>query len=41
VEESCDEVDTWLEKQDMFPALLDKIKLLLGESNPQPAMKAA
>src|ERR1039458_6164469 len=25
--EGCDEVAGWIEKQDMFPALLDKVKL--------------
>ena len=31
----CEAVSAWLEKQDMFPALLDQIKLLLGENDPQ------
>ncbi len=31
-EENCSEVDAWLEKQDLFPALLDKIKMFLGET---------
>jgi CheY-like chemotaxis protein len=29
--EECDAVSAWMEKQDLFPALLDKIKLLIGE----------
>ncbi len=29
--EGSDEVAGWIEKQDMFPALLDKVKLFLGE----------
>jgi CheY-like chemotaxis protein len=29
--EGSDEVVVWIEKQDMFPALLDKVKLYLGE----------
>jgi DNA-binding NtrC family response regulator len=31
--EESNEVDAWIGKQDMFPALLDKISLLLGESD--------
>jgi len=38
--EGNDEVDAWLEKQSMFPALLDKIKLLLGERDSEPALNA-
>jgi DNA-binding NtrC family response regulator len=33
--ENCPDVNAWLEKQMLFPALLDKIKLLLGEGEPQ------
>jgi CheY-like chemotaxis protein len=33
--EDCGEVDAWLEKQSLFPALLDKIKFFLGENDPQ------
>jgi ATP-dependent Lon protease len=33
--EPCEAVSAWLEKQDMFPALLDHIKHFLGESDPQ------
>ena len=39
-EEGCDEVDAWIEKQDLFPALLDKIKQLVGEGEPE-AIKSA
>jgi hypothetical protein len=28
-------VDAWLEKHDLFPALLDKIRSLLGEEDPE------
>ena len=41
VKESCADVDVWLEKQDMFPALLDKIKLFLGEKDPEETLKSA
>lgn len=34
-EEPCEAVSAWLEKQDMFPALLDKIKDFIGEGEPQ------
>jgi CheY-like chemotaxis protein len=33
--EGSDEVAGWIEKQDMFPALLDKVRLYLGEGEPQ------
>jgi CheY-like chemotaxis protein len=39
--EDCTEVDAWLEKQDLFPALLDKIKLFLGEHDTAEAVKSA
>lgn len=29
--EECDAVSAWMEKQDLFPALLDKINSLIGE----------
>ncbi len=29
--EGCDEVAGWIEKQEMFPALLDKVRFYLGE----------
>jgi len=32
--EPCDEVNAWIEKQHMFPALLEKIELLLDDSQP-------
>jgi CheY-like chemotaxis protein len=35
------EVNAWLEKQDLFPALLEKIKLFLGENNPQEELSCA
>lgn len=38
--EGRDEVDAWIEKQDLFPALLDKIKQLVGEGEPE-AIKSA
>lgn len=40
-EEDCGEVSAWLEKQEMFPALLDKIKNLLGENDPEESLKSA
>jgi CheY-like chemotaxis protein len=40
-EEDGGEVSAWLEKQDLFPALLDKIKSLIGEGEPQETMKSA
>jgi CheY-like chemotaxis protein len=40
-EEHCPEVDAWLEKQNLFPALLDKIKELIGESTPQETLETA
>ncbi len=35
--ESADsgEVNAWIEKHDMFPALLDKIRMFLGEGEPE------
>jgi CheY-like chemotaxis protein len=33
------EVDAWIEEQDMFPALIDQIILLLGESQPQASLE--
>lgn len=33
--ESSDQVVVWIEKQDMFPALLDKVKFFLGEGERQ------
>jgi CheY-like chemotaxis protein len=35
VEEADGIVDAWLEKHDLFPALLDKIRSLLGEEDPE------
>jgi CheY-like chemotaxis protein len=35
--EACDWVSSWIEKQDMFPALLDKIGLLLNVADPEAA----
>jgi CheY-like chemotaxis protein len=35
VEQSDGIVDAWLEKHDLFPALLDKIKSILGEKDPE------
>ncbi len=40
-EEGREEVNAWLEKQDLFPALLDKIKLFLGENDPQETLRSA
>lgn len=39
--ENCEGVDAWLEKQNLFPALLDKIKLFLGENDTQEALERA
>lgn len=39
--EGSSEVDAWIEKQDMFPALLDKINLLLGEHESQETLASA
>ena len=39
--EESNEVDAWIGKQDMFPALLDKINLFLGGSNSQDAQTSA
>jgi DNA-binding NtrC family response regulator len=38
--EPSGDVNAWLEKQDLFPALLDKIKLFLGENEPQESLKS-
>jgi DNA-binding NtrC family response regulator len=35
------DVSACLPKEDLFPALLEKIKLFLGEREPRPAMKTA
>ncbi len=40
-EEDSGEVSAWLEKQDLFPALLDKIKNILGENDPEESLKSA
>lgn len=40
-EEDSGEVSAWLEKQDLFPALLDKIKDILGENDPEESLKTA
>ncbi len=40
-EEDSGEVSAWLEKQDLFPALLDKIRALIGEGDQQEALKSA
>jgi CheY-like chemotaxis protein len=39
-EEGCDEVSAWLEKQDLFPALLDKIKQFIGEGEAEAVRTA-
>jgi CheY-like chemotaxis protein len=39
--EKSDEVDAWVGKPDMFPALLDKINLLLGEHDSQETLTSA
>ena len=39
-EENSGDVDAWLEKQNMFPALLEQIKHLLNV-DPQPALKSS
>lgn len=39
--EGCSEVNAWLEKQELFPALLDKIKLFLGENDPEEVLRSA
>jgi CheY-like chemotaxis protein len=39
--EQSNEVDAWVGKQDMFPALLDKISLFLGGRNSQDAQTSA
>jgi CheY-like chemotaxis protein len=40
-EENSGDVSAWLEKQDLFPALLDKIKVLFGENDPIETLKTA
>lgn len=37
--EGSQEVTAWIEKQDMFPALLDKVKFYLGEGEPKVSSK--
>jgi len=39
--EHSEDVDFWLEKHDLFPALLDRIKLILGEDDSQETLKSA
>lgn len=39
--EESNAVDAWIGKQDMFPALIDKIGLFLGASNSQDAQTSA
>ncbi len=39
--EQSSEVDAWVGKQDMFPALLDQISLFLGKSNSQETQPSA
>jgi hypothetical protein len=41
--EGSDEAAVWIEKQDMFPALLDKVRFYLGEGELQVsgALKSA
>ena len=39
--EESNEVDAWIGKQDMFPALLDKIGLFLGASNSHDSQTSA
>jgi hypothetical protein len=39
--EESSEVDAWIGKQDMFPALLDKINLFLGERDSQETLTSA
>ena len=34
-------VDAWLDKQDLFPALLDKVKTLLDDSGAEPVRQRA
>jgi CheY-like chemotaxis protein len=40
-DENGGEVSAWLNKQDMFPALLDKIKFFLGDNKPQESLRSA
>lgn len=39
--ECSDDVAGWIEKQDMFPALLDKVKFYLGEGERHQTLKSA
>jgi len=39
--EGSDEVDAWIEKQEMFPALLDRINLFLGQSDSEDTPRRA
>jgi CheY-like chemotaxis protein len=39
--EESSEVDAWIGKQDMFPALLDKINLFLGGHDSQETLASA
>jgi CheY-like chemotaxis protein len=40
-QEESDEVSAWMEKQNLFPALLDKIRLFLGETESEEALRSA
>lgn len=35
------DVDACLQKEELFPSLLEKIKVFLGEEQPEPVMKTA
>lgn len=39
--EASREVDAWIEKPDIFPALLDRINFILGESDSPETLKTA
>jgi CheY-like chemotaxis protein len=39
--ETSNEVDAWVGKQDMFPALLDQISLILSKSNSEDTQASA
>jgi CheY-like chemotaxis protein len=39
-EENCADVNAWLEKQDLFPALLEKIREFVGEGAPEELRSA-
>jgi hypothetical protein len=39
-DENCTDVDAWLGKPDMFPALLDKIREFVGEGCPGELRRA-